>query len=265
MLVGLSDLSHNLNDTFFNTKWRTLMDIIRLKQLLTELHTAGIQELILEPKDDGTMLKGSGTNNQILVYHFHDHQFSDKTIGIKDINVLLSRINLFDVDKASISLTTDNSGDVGDIVIKQGRKKVTYRTYLPKFIAAPQYVPDDVTITDDTAIKLDKDYCDYLQKAISSISMTGDKKEQSIRLSISDGTLKTHIHDGSDDAFTDEIEIDVIGDTTGLFDTQPFAKILKVSVSAESNDNKAVFALSSRGIGVFKTETINVLLHPAVN
>lgn len=126
-------------------------------------------------------------------------------------------------------------------------------------------MPDDVTITDETAIKLDKEYCDYLQKAISSISMTGDKKEQSIKLSISGGVLSTHIHDGSDDAFTDEIEIEAMGETSGLFDTQPFAKILKVSVSAESNDNKAVFALSSRGIGVFKTETINVLLHPAVN
>lgn len=241
------------------------MDIIKLKELLTELHNAGIQELILEPAQNGTMLKGSGTNNSILVYHFVDHVFSDKTIGIKDINVLLSRINLFDVDKASITLTTTNAGEVGDIVIKQGRKKVTYRTYRVASIAAPHHIPDDVALSDEATIKLDKAYCDYLSKAMASISMTGEKKEQVVKLALSNGTLSTRISDGADDAFTDELDCDIQQESSGLFEIAPFAKILKVSVNSARNENNAVFALSSRGIGIFRIETIDVLLHPAVN
>jgi hypothetical protein len=98
------------------------------------------------------------------------------------------------------------------------------------------------------------------------MNYTGNKDKRTIGIKIADGNVEINIFDGGDDTFTDFTKIDVDDITRdGIFDVSSFIKLMKVSVAAGRNDNAAVFRVTESGIGVFRTETLDFLLHPMVS
>jgi hypothetical protein len=98
------------------------------------------------------------------------------------------------------------------------------------------------------------------------MAYTGDKEERTIKISVDAGNLSVNIFDGSDDSFTDVIEgMDDSLSLEGLFDVAPFSRVMKQSVASESNDGYAVFTISEQGVGVFRLEYMDILVHPTVS
>jgi hypothetical protein len=244
------------------------MDIKITKALLTELSSVGISQMIVDPVDGGTQFRGTNDNRSLILFDTIDESLTDMAIGIKSINALLSRINLFDEDKAKIELTANNDGFCHDIIVKQGRKRVSYRCHEPdtKVIQAPKHIPGNFTITEENAIMFNKDYVSYLSSAISAMAYTGDKEERSIKVSANEGIVTVSIFDGSDDSFVDVVEgFDEKLKLEGVFDVAPFSRVMKQSVNSPSNDGHTVFTISEQGVGVFRLEYMDILVHPSVS
>lgn len=244
------------------------MDIKIIKALLTELSSVGISQIIIDPTEDGTLFRGTNDDRTLILFDEVGEKLTDMSMGIKSVNALLSRINLFDEEKAKIELIPDNDGNCRDFIVKQGRKRVSYRCHEPStdYIQAPKTLPGDFSITEENTIKFDKAYVSYLSNAISAMAYTGDKEERTIKISVDAGNLSVNIFDGSDDSFTDVIEgMDDSLSLEGLFDVAPFSRVMKQSVASESNDGYAVFTISEQGVGVFRLEYMDILVHPTVS
>ncbi|MDA3806884.1 MAG: hypothetical protein PF440_03135 [Thiomicrorhabdus sp.] len=242
------------------------MDIMEAKTILTELSSVGIDEVVFDHMDKGTRVRGSNQEKTVVVYFEIPIIFCDKSIGIQSVNGLLSRINLFDETKASISLVEDNNGDIGTINVKQGRKKASYRCNDPRKVNAPSRVPGDLALTNENVISFDKEYVTYLSTAISAMSYTGTKAERTISVQIEDDNATVAVFDGLDDTFTDVIEtVGAINTDRAVWEVIPFSRVMKQSVSAPSNADSAKFCITEHGIAVFGLENLDIVVVPMVS
>jgi len=241
------------------------MDIVAFKSVLSELALVGVNEVVLDNKGETTLLRGSNEQKTILIYHSIPHIFAKTSIGIRNVNAVLSRLNLFDEAKASIEMTNGTDGNVGVINFKQGRKRASYRCYSPKACAAPQFIPEDTLSPNEAWMELPKAYVEFVTSAVSAMAYTGNKDKRTIGIKISDESMEINIFDGEDDTFTDTVPIDVDVDRDGTYDVASFTKLMKVSVSASRNEDNAMFRIAESGVGVFRTETLDFLLHPMVS
>lgn len=237
------------------------MDIKDLKPVLAELSSVGITEVVIEPADSGSLLRGSNADRSLLIFFTVPMNIATKPLGVKNVNALLSRINLFDEEKASIEPVDSSEGNIGILNFKQGRKKASYRCHAPSQIQAPRSMPSDVQINDSNSITLSKEWVDQLNGAISSMSYTGEKDKRTVSIKGDGSSIEVTIFDGSDDSFVDEVEIAGI-ECRGLFDVAPFSKLMKAS--ATNNDGSAIFSISSNGIGLFRVNLLDVVVHPTV-
>ena len=256
------------------------MDIIQLKQILETLNSVGINEMVIEPTEkDGvknTLIRGSNRDRNVVVYHeIPDLNLTDTVIGIQSVNGLLSRINLFDEAKASIELDVTGAM-VGTILVKQGRKKATYRCADPSTLNAPSRIPGELKVSLDNAIMLSKDNVNFLGQAISSMSLTGNKEERNITMQVEDGNLTVKIVDGEDDSFTEVME-GVGGDNTerGVWDVGSFLRVMKkssetsdiafrriIGSDAEVEDGGVLFSISEFRVAVFAVADLDILVIP---
>jgi hypothetical protein len=243
------------------------MNIQTLESLLSVLSSVGVECVKIAPAEDGegTLVSGSGTNNNVLVFDVIEDEFSEYPINIQNINALLSRLRLFDTSKASVTFEDNGNGDKSvnrSITIKQGRRKITYHLALK--LPVPQFMPDmDV---EGDPVQFDKEYTEYLSKAINAVSMTGDKVKRRIRMSSSDEELKVTIFDGEDDSFNDTIEVgaDMITFDNFQWNVPAFQKVMKQCVDNHS-DGVAEFYVSEQGIALFLMSPVTVMVPPELD
>lgn len=233
------------------------MDIRTIKTLLEVLTSVGIEEAVLENVEDGTLVRGSNKDMNVVVFHTIPEQLVDSIMGIQSVKGLLSRLQLFDVNKAVITLNTANDRIV-DLVIKQGRKKASYRCAEAKQLSVPKKIPGDLTIVDK--IEFGREYVDHLMHAITAMSYTGTKAERSISISVKDGVGEFSIFDGENDTFTDEFPVEFPDTQPVSWDVAPFHRVMKQSL--EANTENAIFTITEYGIIVFDLSFINVLVAP---
>lgn len=249
------------------------MDIKIAKKLFTELSGVGIKELIIEPTDaGGTRFRGASEDRSIIVfYEFETEQFVDMPVGIKELDAVLSRINLFDEEKASIELTAGDEGYCVDLTIKQSRQRATYRCHEPNIsnkqaLRVPSHIPGDFGLTEENTISFDKDYVAHLNRAISALSQTGDKLKRNIKLDLDGENLTIKVSDGKTDSFNQvKEEIGITGEMEGLFDVQSFGRVMRRSSDSPTNEGSCLFTITDRGVGVFALEYMDILLHPTVS
>lgn len=243
------------------------MDIREVKELLTELDSIGIVEVALDPIEGGTQIRGTSRNRDIVVfYDLLDLHLSDYSIGVGSVKGLLSRMQLFDEDKAKVEILPSRGDEVvvGSLNIKQGRKKATYRCSHHSTLLIPKKLPCDVTL--NNPIRFDKTYVEYLKNAISSMSHTGDKAERIISVEVESGDVTLTIFDGEDDSFVDVTEKTGTGTVSASrWDVAPFQKLLNQSLFT-SLDEHATFGIEPEsGIAVFKLAFFDALVPPVIN
>jgi hypothetical protein len=234
------------------------LDIHLLKTLLEVLSSVGVEEAVVEPSEDGTLVRGANKDRSVIIYHTIPDSLLECPMGIQSVKGMLSRLELFDSAKSAITTTTHNDL-ISDLTVKQGRKKASYKCAEPSALTVPKKVPGDLSIVKE--ITFDKAYVDYLSQAITAMSYTGSKQERSISISVKGGDLELTIFDGEDDSFVDEMKVDDFEDTKKIsWDVQPFQRVLKQSL--ECRGESAAFTISEHGIAVFDLSLINVLVAP---
>lgn len=236
------------------------MDVKQTIHLLQELADIGITEAVIEPVEGGTRVRGSNKNRNTLVFKTLDFDLVEVPIGVQSVRGLLSRINLFDVEKAVIT-TTHNNRHAQSISIKQGRRKASFRCGDPELAAVPKAVPD-CGITDENRITFTPDYVEYLSSAIGAMSFTGINAERSMAAKVHDGEMTVTINDGEDDSFVDNKEMDIV-DCRGIWEIAPFEKLMKLS--SQYINGEAEWSISEHGVAVFRIGCLDAMIPPMVS
>jgi hypothetical protein len=243
------------------------MDIKETKRLLQELSDIGISECVLEPsptEKDSMLVRGSNKERSIIVYKtVKNLKLVDVPMGIQSVKGLLSRINLFDEEKAGIVLDKKDGSYVKSLTVKQGRKTVTFRTGEPSSLLVPKSVPP-CEITEKNCISFQKDYVDYISQAISAMSYTGSNTDRSVGVKVENKTLTLSINDGQSDSFVDTIDGFDVDDVRGTWDISAFNKLIKLSSSLDE-DSVADFSISEHGVGVVRIAQLDALIPPLVS
>ena len=236
------------------------MDIIATKELLQELSDIGINECVIEPVDEGTRVRGSNKDRNTIVFKTLEMELVETPIGIQSVRGLLSRINLFESDKAKIT-TKDNGDHTQAVTIKQGRRSATFRCAAPENLAVPKVVPD-CGITDENRIIFNADYVGFINDAVSAMSYTGNNAERSISAKVENNEIVVTINDGEDDSFVDTKAMDVVN-CRGVWEIGPFSKLMKLS--SHYVDGDAEFSISEHGVAVFRIGVLDALVPPMVS
>lgn len=232
--------------------------IKELKLILEILQSVGVDEAVIEPNgDDGSRIRAANKDGNIVIFDDIEFAITEFPMGIQSVRGLLSRINLFDTDKASVE-TEDDGKTVRDMVIKQGRKKASFRFANPARIMAPTSTPDS---TPSDVLTFSEEYVQYLVKAIAAMSFTGNKEERTISIHGDGEALNIRISDGEDDAFNEVLEDIEVETERGSWEVTPFQRVM--NKASEYNPNKeANFVIDSFGVVTFSLEHFNVMIVP---
>lgn len=234
------------------------MEIVKLRELLEVLSTVGIEEVVLEPSEDGTLIRGSNKEATVVVFHeIEDNMTDGSTLAIQSVKGLLSRIALFDMNKASL-IAEDDGELILTLTVKQSRKSATYRCASPGALHVPKKIPGDLGIVNP--IVFSSEYVDQISQAISSISQTGAKDKRAISMSVDGGVASLSIFDGESDDFTDQFEVDFPDKRSVSWEAAAFQRVMKQSLSA--NKDKCIFSITEYGIAPFSLGVVSVLLVP---
>lgn len=238
------------------------MEIHELKLLLEDLQSVGIESAVFEPSDDKTLVRATNKDRSVVVFCEANVALSDASIALNNVNSLLSRINLFDQNKAKIEVT-ETDGEVDDIIIKQGRRKTVQRCSKVSQVQVPSKIPVDLQITDSNCIKITDKYVSYIVDAISSLSKTVSSEDSKISIEVDNKVCKINITDGECDSFSDELdEIDVDDVSKSHWFAAPFSRVMKRSVN---EDGMCEFMITSDyGLAVFRVGIIDAIVAPAV-
>jgi len=238
------------------------MDFVKLKEILEVVSGVGIEELVIEPiEPQRTRLRGANRERNVIIYDELDEVVSDLPLGIMSVKALLSRLELFDPDKARIETSHDEKL-INNLSVKQGRKKVSYKCAALQHLAVPKKIPGN--LESDNKLELKKEFVNYLSQVITSMSYTGNRAEKTISLSVTDKKMKVSIFDGEDDTFTDEVSCEDSGVSDfskSSWEVSPFLKVLKKSVE-QVEDDIARFHITEHGIAVFNVGSYSIIVAP---
>ena len=235
-----------------------------MHNLLQVMASVGVDYLKIIPQGDGTSrISGANDDRDILVWDTVGVEFCDKVIAIFGVKVLLSRFELFDASK-SPTLEFDVDADQADsLVIKQGRRKTSFRFYGAKHLGVPSGFDDSlIAEIEDQTLTITKDVHETIKAAIGSMSKTiptSDKTSSYLSVSSEDGDLKIKIYDGGSDSFDDTyVNLGSKYDCKSNFDIQSFKRVLGRAI--ESKD-ECDLALTETGIALFSVDGINVMVN----
>lgn len=229
-----------------------------LGNLLECLSFVGVEEVALEPQDDGRVLvRGAASDMSVVVYDKIDIDL-DKPMGIQSVRALLSRINLMDDPKATVSLIGDDV--VNEIIIKKGRSKVTYRTADIDRLYIPKFVPNDVGVNDDNYITFSSEYIKKLNNVFTSMSYTGVRNGQYISIESHEDEIRLSVSDGEDDSFNDRLEqTTATNNDRAMWEIKAFQRVMKAA-SDYSTDNTAKFSVNTTGCATFDVGVVDVIV-----
>lgn len=236
------------------------MNIKRLQTILTTLDAVGISTVTFEPEDGGCRVRGTDKALQVVVFHHLEEDLVEKPMGIQSVKGLLSRLNLFDIDKASVDVQY-NDTMATSLQIKLGRKKAGFTFVRPSSVPVPRVVPQSESNT--SVIELSESYVDHLTSVIAAMSYTGDKGERYISIAIGDDCSCTlSVFDGEDDSYVDQLADLTEGEAIrGSWDVPSFNLVMKNSMKL-SEDKTARFTLSDLGIAAFQLGEMVALVSP---
>lgn len=242
------------------------MDIKVLKEILTTLDQAGITQAIFEPTEGGTLIRGANKDKNILIFDTMKSDLVELPMGVQSITGLLSRVNLFDEEKAKIVVEKSSSDDmISSITVKQGRRKASFRLGNPLLRKGGLSVPTLISENIDEVQELtfSEEYVKYLSSVISSMGYTaGNKAERTLGLDCDGGTVNLRISDGEDDSFVDVLEdTDVELESQASWEVAPFERMLKQSMEVNPG-KKAKFGISENHVAVFDLQIIRALVIP---
>lgn len=223
------------------------MNLEKLNVIVETANVAGINRLVINKTDERVMIYGSddeGEEPSIVIISEADWDVVDNSIGIHRVPVLLNRMNLFSLDKATVSkIDTDNY--TKSITIKEGRKKVSYTFADPSTLSVPTDTIDDSIIC---TVRLTKDNVQNLVKANQAIT------PKLFTLSGIKDDIQMELFDGISDTLTDVIGKNTSGDWSFNWEMSSVMKLVRHAIKQEDS-----VELGIGGIGILYI-TVNDLI-----
>lgn len=230
-----------------------------MQRILEILNAVGIEEVIIEPNGNGgSIVRGVSRDSSAVIYDDIPIELTEHPMGIESVRGLLSRLNLFDLEKASLSMEEKN-GIINSITVKMGRKKATFSCCELKHISAPSEAPDSET---SDVLTFTKEYVSYLGKAISAMSFTGEKERRTIAIHADGDTMSIKISDGQYDAFNEVIEGVEVKTERGVWEVGPFQRVMNKAVEYSGDEEAANFVIDEYGVAVFVLGDLRVMIVP---
>ena len=187
------------------------MDLLKTKEILEVLDGVDIAECAIYAEDGKNKIRAVNTDQTTIVFTEVD-QFIDDNIGLLSVKGLLSRLNLFDLEKAGVTFKTNEkngSSFIEQMTIKEGRRRSSVRATSPKSIDAPTQYPQTEKVFN---AYLSKSYVNFINKMKSSIAFMPSNSSDDIKLTMTvekgSETANLKIVGGTSDDFSDEIECD---------------------------------------------------------
>lgn len=233
--------------------------ITELTLILETLKSIGIDEVIIDPAEEGSIIRASNADGNIIIHDQIPEQIAEYPMGIQSVRGLLSRIELFDPDKTDVDME-DNGDYIRGIKLKQGRKTVTFRFCPPRNIHAPAVAP---TSTQSEPITFTKELVKDIRQAITAMSFTGDKQERTISINGNGSRgMELTIYDGEDDAFSDTLDNPQELTNSGVWEVVPFQRVMIQSSTYNIPDENATLYIDDIGIATFDLEIMKVMILP---
>lgn len=242
------------------------MDISTMKTILEIVNGVKIEELALIPTENGTLVSGIAPDKTAAIFTEIPEKIEDLPMGILSVKGMLSRMNLFDLEKVSVEPTNkEKSGEpyVAALSFKQGRKKSYAVTTHPKMLRVPKEFPDTEPCFQ---IGLSKEYINYLKKVVSSIQ-TVSRKEVFFGLEYDGGDEAELSIIGDDDTFREPISaIGVEGEKRSMkisWEVSGVILTLTQAIQWIQEDEDVLIDVDHLGVGKVSVGMLEVLLPPA--
>jgi len=239
------------------------MNLSDIKSVLDTISLVGIEEVVMEPSEKGTLIRGANKECNIIIYDDLSLQISELPLGIQSVRGLLSRIDLFDETKCELS-SKDNKTVITDLLLKQGRKKASFKCAEPSHLTVPSMVPGN--LDNGNHFVFSKKYIDDLNQAFAAMAFTGTKNERTVSIEVKDDETTISIYDGESDTFSDVLDVgENMVTLTGKFswEVAPFQRVLKQAIGPnENNIEVASFVVTEHGIAIFEVGGLSIIVAP---
>lgn len=240
------------------------MDMTRFKNVLEILKGIGAKECGIEEKDGMTLVRSISDDAMIGIYTTIEHMGNPAGagIGILSIQGMLSRIDLFDLEKATVTFTEEDASDdsfVSSIHVKQGRRKSDIRTTSPSSCRITKQIPE---FEKKFSITFSSDEISMLNKAYQSLRNVTSDKDCEVQLTINeDATLNLVMERGQRDRFAETFQGEHLVETKGevVFAAEPLLRAIK-QAGAWSEDQSATVVIDAEGNATVKIGEISTLV-----
>ena len=231
-----------------------------IKDILEELISVGIDEVVFEPKEEGTLIRGASHDHNTIVFDNYPEKLVSSPLGIQSVRAFHSRISLFELEKATVNFVNSSKSDkIISIEIKQGRRKITYKPASPAQVSAPRTMPPMNFVGNE--VEFTKEAVNSMMNVFSSIAMTGKKEEQHVAIAVTNGELELAIFDGEDDSFVDKYDVEGDDIQRAHWSMEPFKRVIK-QAAERTTDKSAKMSITEQGIVVFDMIHISVMVAP---
>lgn len=240
------------------------MDIYRFKNILEAMKNLGINECAFTPRGEKTRVSAiENKTHQIgICCDLEDLEIS-KPMGVLHVPSMLSRIQLFDVEKAGATLNVSSDDSfISNFTLKQGRRVSRITTTDPEMLQTPVDVPPMETIA---SFEFDEEFVGFMDKASRSIAATPGGTSDAILIisSVSGTDFEFQIKSG-DDVFVEHVDShdDITHTSTCTFSARQFMTAVKQSVmwSTATENKTAIFELTSLGHAVVSVGEMSVFV-----
>mgnify|MGYP006425038169 CR=1 FL=1 len=239
------------------------MKLDKTKEVLEVLQGVDIPECAVFAEKDTNQLRAVSNDRSTIVFTDVE-KFIETQVGILSVKGLLTRLNLFDTEKAGVNEETKESeqGDyISDLTIKEGRRRSKVKTTHPQRLAAPTKYPDAKKAF--TAF-ITKEYVDYIGKMKSSISSVPSQEDLTLSLSVDSNTPDETINlsiGGGYDNFHDEVEGEILGDFSEFSATWKIDSLMRVLKRAASSlDDEDYITLTVNDLGIMEVDVNGVVV-----
>lgn len=215
------------------------LDLKIFYEILVELNKVGIDKTIMEPSENGFVVRGIDANESIITVDEIDSPSAiPAKFAVQSVKTLKNRFELFDYEdlpELDYQLEYQDEESVKTLTLKKGRKKVR-NTFSPISAIQAPLLKNGISFNIISTINFDKEQTDSIIQAIQAMNHR-DKSQSTITLYNEDGYNFVQLSDGVSDNYVDTIgESNASEDWRGSWLTESFKKLI-----SEASKNNSSF------------------------
>lgn len=237
------------------------MNVKTLYNILYTLNLAGFSEAILKKDNDKSIICAVDDSETIVVYFEYDIDLP-KSIGIKNISNLVSRMKLFDLDKSNIQLTSKTKNNdyefIASMTIDQDNKEIFHKFCNPKVINTVSMKLQDKIVNE---IMINNDDIKLLLSSIRAIQIDS-KKDNLVTLCGDKKKIILKLKDSNGNYFNNVIGKNVSGSWENSWNAGTFVRIVSQIIKLNKDDLK--IQIGKLGVLYITLNNIEFMLVPKV-